>query len=257
MTQVTAFTSAEGFAVEHVASVGSTNAALLERAHAGESGPLWLVADEQTEGRGRMARAWSSPPGNLYASVLLSDPAPQPAIPQLSFVLSLAIRDAVARFGPAAALALKWPNDLMAGGRKTAGLLLEGGAAAGVPFVVAGLGINIASHPQGTTHPATDLTAAGFKVEAATLFDALAEAVGRRVRQWSRGEGFAAIRHDWLQAAFGLGEVMRVSTRTETFTGHFRSIDDAGRLLVDTAGGQRVVSAGDVFVLDVNKGRAA
>lgn len=241
-----------GHRLEQVPTIGSTNAALVARAGQGETGPLWLVADRQEQGRGRNARAWSSPEGNLYASLLLTDPAPAANIAELSFVLSLALRDAVlAASGLAASntLALKWPNDLMAEGRKTAGLLLEGGQAQGRAFVVAGFGVNIVSHPDGTTHPATNLTAAGFALDRERLAAALADAAARRIANWNRGANFATIRSAWLKAAHGLGATLRVNTVAESFEGTFDTIDPAGRLVVVTPTGSRLVSAGDVFVL--------
>lgn len=241
-----------GHRLEKVPSIGSTNAALVERAGQGETGPLWLVADRQELGRGRNARAWSSPEGNLYASLLLTDPAPAANVAELSFVLSLALREAVlaaSGLAESAALSLKWPNDLMAEGRKAAGLLLEGGQAQGRAFVVAGFGVNIASHPDGTTHPATNLTAAGFSLDRDQLAAALADAVASRIADWNRGANFAAIRAAWLKAAHGLGATLRVNTVAESFEGTFDTIDPSGRLVVVTPTGNRLVSAGDVFVL--------
>lgn len=243
---------AAGHRIEQVPTIGSTNAALIERAGRGETGPLWLVADRQEQGRGRNARNWSSPEGNLYASLLLTDPAPAAHVAELSFVLSLALRDAVlvaAGLAESAALALKWPNDLMAEGMKTAGLLLEGGQAQGRAFVVAGFGVNIVSHPENTTHPATNLTAAGFAVDRDRLAAALADAVATRVSLWNRGEDFASVRAAWLKAAHGLGATLRVNTVAESFEGTFDTIDPTGRLVVNTPTGNRLVSAGDVFVL--------
>jgi BirA family biotin operon repressor/biotin-[acetyl-CoA-carboxylase] ligase len=235
-----------------VPTVGSTNAALVERVGQGETGSLWLLADRQEQGRGRNARAWSSPEGNLYASLLFTDATPAAHVAELSFVLSLALRDAVLAASGLAesdALSLKWPNDLMAEGRKTAGLLLEGGQALGRAFVVAGFGVNIVSHPEGTTHPATNLTAAGLSLDRDRLAVALADAVARRVAEWNRGDNFGDIRSAWLKAAHGLGATLRVNTVAESFEGTFDTIDPAGRLVVITPTGNRLVSAGDVFVL--------
>src|SRR6476646_7487966 len=107
--------------------LGSTNAEALSLARQGESGPLWVVADRQTAGRGRRGRAWISEPGNLYASLLLTDPAPAERWPQLSFVAALAVYDAVIAVASAFAprLAIKWPNDLLLDGAKFAGVLIE------------------------------------------------------------------------------------------------------------------------------------
>lgn len=252
MTRLGPAALAAGHRLEHVGEIGSTSATLLERARAGEHGPLWLCADVQVRGRGRNARHWASPPGNLYVSLLLNDPAPAAHVPELSFVLALALRDAVlmaAGLHAMEGLSLKWPNDLLAEGRKTAGLLLEGGAAAGRAFVVAGMGVNIVSHPDGTAHPATHLAAMGLTLDRDDLLAALSDAVVARLGQWGRGAGFSAIRADWLADAHGVGNPLRVVTLGETLEGTFAGLDACGRLQLATAAGERLVSSGDVFAL--------
>lgn len=240
--------------LEHVEDIGSTNDTLFNRAREGGdvSTPLWLVADRQLSGKGRNARAWDSPPGNLYASLLLANPAPLANLAELSFVLAIALRDAVlaaAHLHDDQALRLKWPNDLMHDGAKTAGLLLEGGQGPQGPFAVAGFGVNIVSHPSGTQHPATDLAASGYRVDRDQVLACLSDAVTHRLHQWNRGQGFPALRQLWLNTAFGLGGPIRITTLSETFSGTFKTIDPAGRLVVTTETGDRVVSAGDVFAL--------
>src|SRR5215472_13808324 len=103
-------------------AVDSTNAEALRRARAGEGGPLWIVARKQSAGRGRRGTAWISPASNLHATLMLTDPAPATAAPQLGFVAGLALHDAAAAAAPvlAASLALKWPNDLLCKARKIA-----------------------------------------------------------------------------------------------------------------------------------------
>lgn len=249
-----------GFHLEHAIEIGSTSAALHERARAGEGRNLWLVADVQTGGRGRNQRSWSSPAGNLYASLLLQDPAPAGRLPELSFVLALALRDAVlaaASLHEDATLQLKWPNDLMLEGQKTAGLLLEGGQSRGVGFVVAGFGVNIISHPEGTAHKATHLGAGAYVLDRNSLFSALTDRVAFRLAQWNRGQGFPVLRDEWLARAYGRGSLMRVSTLSETFEGIFETVDSVGHLVVGTSRGPRVVSAGDVFVLGAAGGEYA
>src|SRR5476649_2929184 len=116
--------------VRHIAyeTLGSTNAEALARARAGERGPLWITAKSQSAGRGRRGITWVSAPGNLYATLLLSEPSPPEHAPQLSFVAALALHDAVAdcasALGPM--LAVKWPNDLLLNGAKLGGILIEG-----------------------------------------------------------------------------------------------------------------------------------
>jgi BirA family biotin operon repressor/biotin-[acetyl-CoA-carboxylase] ligase len=127
--------------------LGSTNAEALSLARQGERGPLWVVADRQTAGRGRRGRTWISQPGNLYASLLLTASAPPEHWPELSFVAALAAHDAVVEVAPdlKPRLAIKWPNDLVLAGAKFAGILIEGENGG----VAIGIGINCPGHPAG------------------------------------------------------------------------------------------------------------
>jgi len=152
--------------VRHIAyeTLGSTNAEALALARAGERASFWVSAQSQSAGRGRRGRSWVSEPGNLYASLLLFDPAPAERVAQLSFVAALAVRDAIAQAAPAltSRLSLKWPNDVLLGGEKVAGILIEGEVVRGQPVTaVVGIGINCVSHPSEAAFPATDLRAQG------------------------------------------------------------------------------------------------
>jgi BirA family transcriptional regulator, biotin operon repressor / biotin---[acetyl-CoA-carboxylase] ligase len=229
-------------------TVDSTNAEALRRAAAGERGPLWIVARQQTAGRGRRGLAWVSPPGNLYATLLLTDPAPPAAAPELGFVAGVALHDAVAGCVPEGALRLKWPNDILCRGRKLAGILIEG---EGAPLAVAvGIGVNCRHHPTTTSYPATDFATEGAAIEASELFDRLATAFAVRLAQWNRGAGFAAIRTAWLDRADGLGQPVRVRLTERETSGIFEAIDDAGRLLLrHNDGSLEAIAAGEVFPL--------
>jgi len=239
-------------------TLGSTNAEALARARAGERGPLWIVAAAQTAGRGRRGAAWTSAPGNLYSTLLLTEPSPPVASPQLSFVAALALHDAVATCAPqlGPALKLKWPNDLLLGGAKLAGILLEGESDP-VASVAIGIGVNCAHHPEATGYPATDLAVAGALVTPEQLLVELAAAMTQRLAQWRRGEGFAAIRADWLKRAAGLGGDIRVRLPEREFAGRFEGLDEAGRLLVRAGGVLTAVGAGEVFGFDpaIKEGR--
>ena len=106
----------------------STNTEALTLARAGERGPLWVTAGRQSAGRGRRGRSWTSEPGNLFASLLLTEPASPEHWSELSLVAALAIHDTIADLAPASRprLAIKWPNDLLLDGAKFAGILAEG-----------------------------------------------------------------------------------------------------------------------------------
>ena len=222
----------------------------LARARSGERGALWISARTQDAGRGRRGSAWTSTPGNLFATLLLGDPSPPPLAPQLSFVAALALHDAVAecaaQVGPL--LKVKWPNDLLLGGAKLAGILIEGESAPAFAVVI-GFGVNCATHPDNTPYPATDLAAAGALVGPASLLAALAQAMPRRLVQWARGDGFAGIRADWLKRAAGLGQDIRVRLPEREFSGRFEGLDDAGHLVVRGPAGLVTVTAGEVFDL--------
>ena len=238
--------------VRHITydTLGSTNAEALARARAGERRPLWISAREQSAGRGRRNNAWVSPPGNLHATLLLTDPSAPEHAPQLSFVAALALHDAVAACAPQLGplLKVKWPNDLLLAGAKLAGILIEGESAPA--FVVAiGIGVNCAAHPKDTPFPATDLAAAGALVTPAQVLAELSAAMLQRLAQWQRGQGFAAIRADWLKRAAGLGQAIRVRLPERELAGRFQGLDEAGRLLLLDAGKVTTVTAGEVFNL--------
>lgn len=229
----------------------------MKDALAGAAGNQWLVADEQVDGKGRRGRFWNSPKGNLYSSLLLIDPAPSDKIAQLSFVLALALRDAVLAVNSGGELTpeqveVKWPNDLMINGKKCAGLLLEGGALRQSRFVVIGLGVNVVSHPDKTNHPASNLNELGIPTSVEHFFPYLSDAIAQRLAEWEMGHGFSSIRQDWLSNAYRMGQDMRVNTSTESFVARLDGVDETGNLIVDHQGRQRTITAGEIFPLDVN-----
>jgi BirA family biotin operon repressor/biotin-[acetyl-CoA-carboxylase] ligase len=242
---------AAGWGAKVLDTCVSTNAEALELARAGVTRPTWVVARRQTGGRARRGRSWTSEPGNLYTSLFLPDPAPPGCAAQLSFVIALALRDAVVAGAPehAARLRLKWPNDVLCDGKKIAGLLLEGEM--GKVFTVAiGVGVNCRHHPDGTEFPATDLAASGIDLPPEALFRNLSATMLSRLEMWGRGNGFTAIRSDWLAAAAGIGGRVRVRLETREFSGLFETLDADGHLVVIGDDGIREsVAAGDVFPL--------
>jgi len=230
--------------------IDSTNAEALRLMRQGERGPLWIAAERQSAGRGRRGRSWISVPGNLHASLLLTDPGPAEHWPQLSFVAALAVHDAVvecaAEIRPM--LELKWPNDLLLAGAKLAGILVEGEGREEEGAVAIGIGVNCTAHPAPTAYRATDLAAAGASVSADALFASLSVKMPGRLAQWNRGEGFATIRADWLARAAGLGESIRVALPDRELVGRFEGLDEAGCLmLTGPDGAKEVVAAGEVI----------
>lgn len=249
-----------GHRLEGFERIGSTSAEALTRARGGECGPVWFVTAEQTSGRGRRARSWQSPRGNLAASFLeVLDIAPAVAA-TLGFVAGLALIAALEGSGKPSPLSdmpfpryrLKWPNDMLANGSKLAGILLEAeNVGAHTLAVVVGIGVNVTSAPHGLPYPATSLADVGVPHSAEALFAALSDAWVDHLRIWDHGRGLADILSRWLSRAEGVGGPVAVHMPGGTLRGTFDTIDSQGRLLVATSAGERIpVSAGDVYFGD-------
>jgi len=231
--------------------VGSTNALCLERATAGHPGNLWIRADVQTAGRGRRGRSWASPSGNLFASVLLIDPAPTERIGELPLLSAVALAEAVdMAAGTFQLVSLKWPNDLLVDGAKLSGILLEAETLAGGGLAaVMGFGVNCVSHPDPALYRATDLRSLGFQVSADRLFEALAETLARYLDVWRQPDGFDRIRRQWLKRAAHVGQTITVRAGQDEFTGIFEDLDSRGHLVLRLGdGAKRTIYAGDVFL---------
>jgi BirA family biotin operon repressor/biotin-[acetyl-CoA-carboxylase] ligase len=202
-------------------TVGSTNAVAQERFASGLSQPLWIAAGEQTQGRGRLGREWvSKPGGNLYASLLWPVSVPLDVLPSLSLVAGLAVHDAFVATEVARPVQLKWPNDVLLAGCKISGILIEtSGAAHGLAAII-GCGLNLAHHPDNTRWPATDLAAHGISIEPTAMLEHLRASMRRRLQQWDGASGLTSIQQDWMAAAMGRGERIRVEGgRHGVFTG--------------------------------------
>lgn len=273
--------------IRTVAETGSTNADLLQLARAGaaEEG-MWLRAERQTAGRGRQGRAWASPVGNFYGSTLVHLRPGDPAPATLGFAAAVALAEVVrnllraraaARAGSGARIdtanpvesgdvdlgplsrseprvVLKWPNDLLVGGAKLSGILLERAGDA----VVIGVGVNLAHHPDLPDRATTSLAAQGVAIDAAAFAPVLADSVAQWIDCW-REVGFAAIRKRWLELAHPPGTPLRailpdgsvVEGAFETLDGDgaliLRPLTAFGRALAD--GARRSIHAGDVFLV--------
>ncbi|WP_442583280.1 biotin--[acetyl-CoA-carboxylase] ligase [Mesorhizobium sp. ASY16-5R] len=233
-----------------LSDVGSTNAFALECARAGEPGGLWITACRQSLGRGRRGRTWVSEEGNLYASLLVIDPAPVTRIGTLPLVAAIAVYRTLKPFFAATpqALAIKWPNDILVDGRKINGILLESEMLTGGGLaVVIGCGINCRHHPDNPAYPTTDLADCGIDVAPENLFPRLAAAMADALAQWNRGGGFFSIREEWLRAARGVREPVTVNLMEGQIRGVFEDIDADGYLCLSVGGELKRISAGDLF----------
>ncbi|MFB6079305.1 MAG: biotin--[acetyl-CoA-carboxylase] ligase [Halarchaeum sp.] len=233
------------FEVEYHERVPSTNDRARELAAEGATDVV-VLADEQTGGRGRLDREWSSPSGGVWMSVVCRPDVAPARANAVTMALSAAAAGAVREAGVPAEI--KWPNDLLVpddgyerGGRKLAGVLTEmEGESGRVSWVIPGLGLN------------ANVPADALPADATSLLEERGEAVERRVlvqRILERFDdlrgGAAATREAWRENAATLGARVRVTLADETLVGEAVDVTEAGALVVDTGEERRTVHAGD------------
>ncbi len=244
------------FSVRLYDSVDSTSDEAGRLAAEGAPHGTVVAAREQTAGRGRSGRRWSSPPGNVYISLLLRLDLTPGQWAELSFVAALAVADTIEAFGCPARL--KWPNDVLVRDAKIAGILVEHEDTA----TILGIGVNVGHCPPDTPYPVTSLTEArrasappdpptppvppqeDGEVSVASVRARLLLALARRLDLWLAA-GFVPIRDEWLRRAHPLGTTLRV----DAIEGAFAGLDPNGALLLDTPYGRRRIVAGEAAQL--------
>jgi BirA family transcriptional regulator, biotin operon repressor / biotin---[acetyl-CoA-carboxylase] ligase len=241
----------------HVAETGSTNTDMLARARDGQAAEGdWLIADVQTAGRGRMGRQWQSPPGNLYASGLVTLRPADPDAATLAPLTAIAVFETLALWCDPAVLQIKWPNDVLAvpapsapraPGRKLCGILLERAGDA----VVVGVGLNLAHHPELPDRPVTSLAALGVSPPDAPAFaDAFTGIFAEWLGIW-RNAGLDPVRAAWLDRAHPIGTTLTANLPDgDRIEGVFDGLTSECALRLRLADGTiRVIHAGDVFLI--------
>lgn len=237
-------------------TVDSTNTMAKRLAREGAPDGTVVSAKVQTVGRGRHGRSWDSPTGNLYWSMVVRPMASDPPIWSLSMVAALALHEVVSRrTARPESVRIKWPNDVLAGGAKIAGILLETGGetAQETGWVVVGIGLNIAAPPSGVLpYPVTGLNAVARQpTDRDTVLPELTESFVAARAVWRRS-GLSATRDAVLARLAGLGEAVtiRLSERPgDTIHGTLVGLDPSGYALVDTGETTpRAIAAGDVLL---------
>jgi len=237
----------------HFEAIDSTNAEAHRLAKEGERGPLWIIADLQSQGRGRLGRHWVSEPGNLYATFLFTLEGSALVASQIGFVAALAIRDAALALLPRGAepIMIKWPNDVQLGGAKFAGILPETVAQSGDGriTVALGMGLNIAHAPERTPYPVTSLTRHGTKVTPRDCLDVLDRSLSFWLTIWREGRDFAEIRASWLAHAAGIGREFTAMINQSEVRGKFADLGEDGAMILTLADGSRKpIHSGEVQV---------
>ena len=233
--------------VEVVAQTASTNADVVAAADAGEGSGYVLVAEQQLAGRGRLDRTWESPPrAGLTMSVLLRPDVPAASLPLLPLLAGVAVAEAVRAVADVQAT-LKWPNDVLAGGRKLAGILVErtsGGA------VVMGIGLNVSTRPDELpVDTATSLAIEGGHTDREPLAKEMLRALGRRYRAFAdTGGSPESVVPAYREVCETIGRQVVVHLPGGgAVTGTAAAVDDSGMLVVREGDGtERAWSSGDV-----------
>ena len=230
-----------GGSVHRFARVGSTMTEARLLASSGAPHGTVVVAAEQAAGRGRSGRIWASPPGNLHMTAVLRPEGAARHAPEFAFAVAVAVAEAVDRLaGPGTAL--KWPNDVLRGGAKLAGILLErleDGA------VLAGIGLNVRHAPPGMAYPVTSLHALGCPAELEEVLAALCGALAAEVAGLQL-HGFAQVLERWAARGPAPGAGLTVTMGERTLFGRFAGLRADGALLLDTLSGRQAIVAGDV-----------
>ncbi len=233
----------------------STNKRALALAAAGAPEGTLVVADAQTQGRGRLYRRWESPPGrNLYCSAVLRPPLPPEAVPRLNIVAGVAVADLLEWLCPGR-VRLKWPNDALLGGKKVSGILSEARLRRdAVDGVVVGIGVNVQMAAEDFPPPlravATSLLLeTGERHDRLVVLAVLCDLLGRHYDRYLR-EGFSFFQAAWAGYADVIGRAVSVRFGDETLSGIAEGIDDTGALvLVGADGARRRIMAGDAAIL--------
>ena len=242
--------------VLELGTVDSTMQEAKRRISAGLQEEVLICARAQNAGRGRQGRIWVSPPGNLYASVLLRPRIARTLWAQYGFAAGLALAESIGSFlSPASRVSLKWPNDVLVERLKVAGFLLE----TEHTFLLLGLGVNLVSHPVGSRFPAGHI--GQFPQARTPTVSSLLLSFGHALHRWCarwQTEGFSVIRRHWLALSEGLGEPIRVSPlpgKGKEKRGVFRGLSADGALLLeDSRHGTQKIYAGEIFFPTMQEG---
>lgn len=238
-----------GTEVDWFETLDSTNSQARRIAAAGASVPRWIIAEEQTAGRGRQGRQWISGIADFTGTYLSAPPVAPSHAAQLSFCAALAVADVIDNLRPNTAR-LKWPNDVLVDGRKIAGILLES-AASQEPsrplWMAIGIGINLRSHPVDTQTPATSLTDKGITPPSlGDLLGTLAFALDGWLRRYFE-DGFGPIREAWLQRGPKTGTPILVRSGQTQRKGQFMGLSAEGAAIIRTeTGSLETIVAGDI-----------
>lgn len=230
-------------------SIDSTNLEAMRQARAGAPEGLCIIAREQTLGRGRQGRQWlSAKDAGLYFTILMRPRIEMSGWPLITLMSALAVGDTLKAAG-VSSLDIKWPNDLVVGGRKISGILCETVDTDQGYAVVAGIGINLSHSPQLLAVAATSVQhETGLRPDLEEVLDELVKAIASRYAVLQSENGFEETIQDWCaRSSYAEGKRVKVESGADVFTGVTVGLERDGALRVNLDTGElRVVRAGDV-----------
>ncbi|WP_152023255.1 biotin--[acetyl-CoA-carboxylase] ligase [Bartonella bovis] len=246
------FALKQGYVLESYESVDSTNLIAQQKANAGHRGYLWIVAEEQTQGRARRGRTWYSPKGNLYSSLLLVDDIICQTAAQLGFVAGVSMAEAIKHFikdKENNIISLKWPNDILLKGIKSSGILLELFTLIPQKYaLVIGIGMNIKHHFKDAPYLTSSIKSIGLDIDKEKLFMVLTRCFSENYLLWKQLGGCDIIRKKWLLYSAHLGQPIKIVNGKKLTEGIFDGLDHDFNCIVKQKDGQKaIITAGDVY----------
>lgn len=240
-----------GYRLAALETVDSTNAVARHLSEQAASDRVVVWAKTQMAGRGRAGRVWQSPPGNLYLSAVLMPPVPLSRAYEISFLASVALVDCLRSLLPdAAEVGVKWPNDVLIGRGKVAGILVEteGDGAGGLAHAILGVGLNLASAPEIGQYRTTSVLAHGLDISPADVLPLLVQDLENWRTRWET-EGRAVVLNAWRRHLYGIGQPVRVVVGGEAIEGLLEGVDGFGAARIrEPSGRPRRITAGDMLI---------
>lgn len=240
------------FTILRFDTIDSTNTEALKQARAGADEGLCIVALQQTAGRGRHGRTWiSEKDAGLYFSLVLRPKVETRFLPLITFTAGVSVHDTLAAVGLKPDI--KWVNDILVNGKKISGILAETADTDGGLAVVVGIGINLkpSNFPPEIAETATSIeTETGSFINRDELIESLTRSIDRYYNVLHDEAGPETIVREWrLRSTYFSGKRVRVVLEHEAITGTTDGLEENGALRIKTAGGNRIVQAGDVETL--------
>jgi len=234
-------------------TVDSTNKVAFDLANNSKLSHQWVVADIQTNGKGRHGRSWDSPLGGLYISRIISDITDYKSVSNLGFVASLAlystINSSITNVEFRSKIKLKWPNDILIDNLKLGGILIETKIINSKTVIVIGFGLNV-FEVNGLNLEANKayLTNYATELKISNLYIYLINSFNNWFCKWDYGNNFNHILESWLSKTCGIGENIQVKTSNEVILGTFLGLNNDGSLLIKENNKKRIINSGEIII---------